>query len=317
MSKEFRPIKDQVIAALQSVEGLELEADKLAKVAEVTKSVFDTELGKIHGDYDKDFQEVTGIEKPAGVKSYQFWKEQVGKLKDQAEAGQGETAEQIAALQAENKELKTKIKDGKGDEALRQQLADKESLVKQLQTKLEAEKETWKGKISEAEQQNKHLRISHEFDRALTGVRFKPDKVIPGDVRQTYIETVKSNILSQYQPDWEKDGQGGSKLVFRKDGDIVRDPDTMPPLSPADLLTKQLAPILDTGKETRGAGTGQETNGHPASAVSLGDAANQVQAYEAIHNSLLARGLAVATPAYQSEFDKAWRENNVSSLPAK
>ena len=311
----FVPIKDRIIESLQAVEGITPEL--LAKVADTVKPVFDAELGKIHGDYDRDFQEATGIEKPAGAKSYQFWKEQMATLKKQAEEVGGGLKLQIDALKEENATLQAQVKAGKGGEALKQQLADQESLVKQLQKKLEAEKAEYANKLQEAEQQNKHLRISHEFDRALTGVLFKSEKVIPVDVRETYVETVKSNILSQYQPDWESDGQGGKKLVFRKDGDIVRDPATMRPLTPGDLLTKALEKILDTGKQAEGAGTGPSSNGQPPATISLAGAANQVQAYEAIHNSLLARGLATATQEYQQEFDKAWTENNVSSLPAK
>jgi hypothetical protein len=42
------------------------------------------EIGKVHGGYDQDFKEVLGVEKPQGVKSYTFWKEQISKLKENA-----------------------------------------------------------------------------------------------------------------------------------------------------------------------------------------------------------------------------------------
>ena len=58
------------------------------------------EIGKVHGGYDQDFKEVLGIEKPQGVKSYTFWKEQVAKLKENANPDLlSEKDQQIAELQ--------------------------------------------------------------------------------------------------------------------------------------------------------------------------------------------------------------------------
>lgn len=305
---------------LSSVEGLTDE--QKAKIVQLSANdedrVIAQKVGETHGFYDKTFSELLGTEKPSGVKSTEFWGQQVKALKVQAGEAGGELKKQLEALQSEKAKLEEQIKGGKGGEALKQQLADKDNLVKQLQAKLEETKSEWKGKWEEAQAQTNRLQIAHEFDRALAGVRFKSEKVIPEEVRATFIENAKQTLLSQYQPDWVDNGNGGKKLVFRKDGEIARNPDNaLNPFTPADLLTKALAPILDTGKQAAGAGTGDGADNGRQALASIGGAKTQPEAAEAITQELLKRGLAQGTPEHQAEFDKAWKENNVPALPIR
>lgn len=305
---------------LATVEGLTDE--QKAKIVQLSANdedrVIAQKVGETHGFYDKAFSEMLGAEKPAGVKSTEFWAGKMKELQAQASNAGGELREQLDKLKSEKEALEAKVKDGKGGEALKQQLADKDGLIKQLQSKLEETKNEWKAKYEEAQSQASRMKITHEFDKALTGVKFKSEKVIPTEVRQTYIENAKQTLLSQYQPDWVDDGQGGKKLVFRKDNEIARNPDNaLNPFTPAELLTKALTPILDTGKEAKGAGTGAGNGSQPPASVGIGQAATQAQAADVITEALMGRGLARGTDAYQAEFDKAWKENNVPALPVK
>ncbi|MCO6489765.1 MAG: hypothetical protein J5I98_15220 [Phaeodactylibacter sp.] len=308
---------------LASVEGLTDE--QKAKIVQLSANdedrVIAQKVGETHGFYDKAFSELLGTEKPSGVKSTEFWGQQVASLKKKATEAGGELQKQLEALRAEKASLEEQVKNGKGAEALKQQLADKDNLIGQLQAKLEETKNEWKGKWEEAQTEKSRLQIAHEFDRALTGVKFKSEKVIPEDdfreVRATFIENAKQTLLSQYQPDWVDDGKGGKRLVFRKDGEIARHPETVAPLGAADLLTKALAPILDTGRQSAGAGTGDGPDNGRQALASIGSAKTQPEAAEAITQELLKRGLAQGTKEHQAEFDKAWAENNVSSLPIR
>lgn len=305
---------------LASVEGLTDE--QKAKIAQLSANdedrVIAQKVGETHGFYDKAFSELFGTEKPSGVKSTEFWGQQVASLKKQAAEAGGELQKQFETLKAEKASLEEQVKNGKGAEALKQQLADKDGLIKQLQAKLEETKNEWKSKWEEAQTEKSRLQIAHEFDRALTGVKFKSEKAIPAEVRATFIENAKQTLLSQYQPDWVDDGKGGKKLVFRKDGEIARNPDNaLNPFTPADLLTKALAPVLDTAQQAAGAGTGAGGAGGHQAMASIGSAKTQPEAAEAITQELLKRGLAQGTKEHQAEFDKAWTENNVSSLPIR
>jgi hypothetical protein len=301
---------------LAAVEGL-TDAQRAAIIslsANDEDRVISAKTRELHNLYDDTFSSLLGVKKRDGEKSTVFWAEQMKALKDQAQAADGTLKTQLETLRAEKEALEAKIKGGKGTEALEQQLADKDNLIKQLQGKVEETAKEWQGKYEQATAEASQIRIEHEFDKALTGVKFKPDSIIPSEVRGTFIENAKASLLNQYQPDWVDDGKGGKKLVFRKEGEIARNPDNMlNPYSPAELLAKALTPILDTGKMQPGAGTEPGSNG--SGAVSLGAARTQAEAAELLTQDLMKLGLARGTDAYQAQFDKAWADNNVAALP--
>lgn len=302
---------------LATVEGLtdEQKAKIVTLSANDEDRVISQKVGETHGLYDTAFEQLLGEKKPAGTKSTAYWAEKMKEFRELANSAGGELKTQLEALKAEKEALEAKIKAGKGAEALEQQLADKDGLIKQLQKKLEAEKAEWQAKYEQATTETSRLKITHEFDKALAGVKFKSENIIPVEVRATFIENAKATLLSQYQPDWVDDGNGGKRLVFRKDGEIARNPDNaLNPFTPGELLAKAITPILDTGKEQKGAGTENGTPGKSALA-SIGSAKTQSEAAEAITTELMKRGLARGTDAYQAEFDKAWTENNVPALP--
>lgn len=76
--------------------------------------------------------------------------------------------------------------------------------------------------------------------------------------------------------------------------------------------------VLETGKQTQGAGShgGNGGNGGGASGViDLSGARTQVEADEAITKALLAQGLTIGSDAFQTAKNKAWVDNNVKALP--
>lgn len=303
---------------LAAVEGLTdaQRATIISLSANDEDRVISAKTRELHNLYDDTFGGLLGVKKRDGEKSTVFWAEQMEALK-QAAAGDGTLKAQLEALQAEKAALETKIKGGKGTEALEQQLADKDNLIQQLQGKVADTAKEWQGKYEQATAESSQIRIEHEFDKALTGVKFKPDSIIPGEVRSTFIENAKTSLLNQYQPDWVDNGAGGKKLVFRKEGEIARNPDNMlNPYSPGELLAKALAPILDTGKEQPGGGTQPGGNGR-SGAIAISGARTQAEAAELITQDLMALGMARGTDAYQAAFDKAWAGNNVPALPMK
>lgn len=295
----------------KNVEGLtEEQVTALTKLSENAFSeAIATRIGELHGQYDQDIKSVLGKDKPAGVKTYEWLKQELSTLKSKAEATQGLTAEIEA--------LKSQIKDGKGNDAMKQQLADLENHRNELQKALEAEKTAAAERIQAEQAKAAELRISYEFEKALQGVKFKPDDIMPAAVRETFIQAAKTKILGEVKPDWIDDGNGGQRLVFRNaNGQVMNNPDNaLNPFTAADLLKKELTPILDVGKKQEGAGTKPGQNGQNGGAFTLADVSTQVQATERITDYLMAKGLRNGSTEFQEAMSKIWSEEKVSSLP--
>ena len=77
--------------------------------------------------------------------------------------------------------------------------------------------------------------------------------------------------------------------------------------------------VLDEGRKQQGGGTSprQQPNGGGGAAVDVSAARTQVEASEIIAKQLMQKGLINGSKQYQEEFNKAWAENNVISLPTQ
>jgi len=270
-------------------------------------------IGEIHGQYDQDISSVTGQTKPGGVKTYEWLKNVLSDYKTKAESGAGD----LEKYQTKISELESKLKDGKGNETLVQQLKDLEAQKTQLQEALESTKSAAEEKVKQERAAAAALKINYEFEKALTGVKFKPDEIMPEAVRQTYIDAAKAKILNTAKPDWIDDGQGGQRLVFRNEaGQVLNNPDNaLNPYTARELLMKEIEPVLDLGKQQNGGGTKPGKSG--GGSFALGGAKNQPEAAGAIQEYLLGMGYENASEKYQAEFDKIWEEAKVSDLPMR
>ena len=117
------------------------------------------EIGKVHGGYDKDFSEVLGVEKPQGVKSYAFWKEQISNLKSQADPNLLSEKDQTIA------ELQKAVEESAGSEHF-----------KTLYDKLQADSETriaeLTGQISDFETRSRTNKIESLINKSMNGFEF-------------------------------------------------------------------------------------------------------------------------------------------------
>lgn len=302
----------------KNVEGLtDEQVNALTKLSEnAFNEAISTRIGEIHGQYDADIKSIIGQDKPGGTKTYEWLKSVLSDLKTKAESGSGE----IEKYKSEIETLKTQIKDGKGGEAVKQELADAQARLKQLQDALAAKDGEYGEKLKAAQEATTRLKIDYEFEKALTGVKFKPDDVMPEAVRQTFIQAAKAKLMAEAKPDWIDDGKGGQRLVFRNaDGNVMNNPDNaLNPYSAKELLLKELAPIVDNGKHQPGAGTG---NGKPKPsgniAVDMGTAKSQVEVTNLITDHLMATGLERGSGKFQEEFNKIWSEQkeSIAKLP--
>ena len=298
---------------LQTVEGL--SDDQITAIETLSKhdeqSVIDKRIGEIYGQLDNDVKEVTGLEKPSGIKTYEFIKNTIADFKGKAESAQTRETE-ITTLKGEIRDLKEKIKAGTGDEKLKNDLKTAQEELQRVQDTYKTEKQQWEGKVSEKENELKSFQVRSKLENAAASLKFKPSDIIPEDVKALTVKNAINQILETHTYE-EYEGQ----MVFKnKAGEVIRDKDNgLAPMTPEKMLSTPLASILEEGKP--GGGGGGKPPAGKTPATSIKNARTQIEAGEVIEKDLAARGLAKGTKNYQEEYDKIWAENEVSKLPIK
>lgn len=297
----------------------ELSDEQIKAIAELSTNdeneIIGKKIGEIYGNIDRDVQETLGLEKPAGVKTYDWLKSDIlPKVKESSA-----TAKKLTDAEQKVKDLEKKIEEGASDEQLKTQLKDAKDRADRLSTQLEDEKKTYQQKLEEAQGNMTKMQVNNEMDKGLAGLKFQDEKVISSTVRNKMIEVAKQAITGKYQADWIDDGNGGRQMVFRDDkGNILRNPNNKQhPYTAQELLKAELKDILLDQKQKKGTGgAGGEGGGgedDPADAPDV-TGLSQVQADEKIKKHLMAKGLERGTPEFTENFSKIRKALGVSSL---
>lgn len=315
--KAVPALKDLSEEALNAITTLSMN-DENAVIAQKTAD--------IHNAYDKDVKELTGKDKPGGVKTYDHVKSVIKEYMEAAQSGTKTLQDKIDSLAREKSDLEKKIKENAGDKALAEKLetvekdiADKENRIKALQKQLEDEKNGAKAGLEKAQAEMIGLQFDFEFQRGLTGAKFKDEKIIPKDVRETFIQTAMSAIKGKYKMDFLEDKDGKKKIpVFRDaQGMIVNNPKNLQnPYTPAEMLLDEIQSLLVDGKSQAGGGSKPGEGGSSGSFVPT-DFKNRVEATDGLRKHLASQGLVYGTEKFQEAFNKEWTEANLSALPVK
>ena len=281
------------------------------------QTVLNTKIGELHGRYDQDVKEVTGIEKAQGEKTYDYVKRVLGDFKAKV-GGSTELQTKVSQYETEIQTLKAQIADGKGNEAMKQQLTDAQSQLAALKTQYETDKQTWGTKEKEFSQQITSIQVDSQFEKAVSGLKFKAG--YPEGVQKTLIKSTKDSILSQYKPDWvEADGK--KIMVFRDaKGEILRNKaNGLNPYTAQELIQDQLKEVLDAGRKKAGTGTEDPGKGgtDTIEIVDIAGAKTQVQADEIIVKYLMQNGETRGSASFAEKQKKLREENGVSKLPIR
>lgn len=295
-----------------------LSDEQIAAIEELSRNdentVIGTRIGELHGQYDKDVLTVTGIAKIQGEKSYDYVKRVLGDFKQKA-AGVELLNQTISTLQTEIEGYKKTIAEGKGNEEVAKQLRDAQKQLSDTQALFEQKNKEWEDKYTILNTQYQTSLIDGEFDKALTGMKFK--SIYPESVQRTLIDSAKRTVLSTAKPDWlEEDGV--KKLVFRDaTGNIMTNPENrLNPFTPGELLRKELKEVLDMGRQQAGAGTKPHQTGG-SSTFDLTGATTQVVADEMISKHLMSQGFTRGSKEFADEAQKIRTENGVDKLPVQ
>lgn len=295
-----------------------LTDEQVSAIVELSRNdentVIGNRIGELHGQYDKDVLSVTGIAKRQDEKSYDYVKRVLGDYKAKA-AGTDELNAKITTLQTEIEGYKKTIAEGKGNEAVAQQLKDTQKQLKDTQELFESKQKEWQGKYDTLNTQYQQSQINAEFDKALQGIKFK--SIYPESVQKTLIDSAKRTVLSTAKADWVEEN-GARKLVFRDaSGNIMTNPENkLNPFTPAELLTRELKDVIDTGRQQRGTGTQGNQGGQGGSTyLDMTGITNQVDADDAINKHLMALGFTRGSKEFADEALKLRQENGVDKLP--
>ena len=300
-----------------------LTDDQLNAIAEMSRNdentVIGTKIGALHGQYDTDILNITGIKKKDGEKSYDYAKRVLGEYKAKAESAKT-IQTQLTAAQAQVAELQSKLEKGAGDETLKQQLKDAKAQVTQLQTQLQTKETEFNTKKAEFDKTIKDTHVDYAFQAATAGLKFKSGITEP--IQKTLLNAAKAEILTKGTPGFIDDGQGGKKLVIRgADGNILNNPkNNLNPYTIQELVMEtSLKDVIDTGRQQAGGGTGNFGSGSSGTGgtLDLSGIKNQIEADKVIETYLLANGLTRDSQEFANQSMQLRTENNVASLPIR
>lgn len=280
-------------------------------------TVIGQRIGEIYGGLDADILAASGEAKNGTEKTYEYAKRVIGGLKGRAEASANLQA-QVDSLTAEKTRLEGIIAKGGNDAEVKAQLTQAQADLARVQTEYAA----LNTKYTEAEKNHASelmsMRMQGEFDKAGAKVKFRAD--LPQAATEVLMRQAVERVKG-FNPQFIDDGKGGKVLAFTDANKaILRNPATnLMPYTAAELVEKELDAmgVLDKGRKQTGAGSDPNAGAGAGGSSDIGGARTQTEAYDIISKSLLAKGLTVGSKEFDDEMQKAWKDNNVKSLPLK
>lgn len=295
-----------------------------AQVAAITEmsrndedSVIGQKTGEIYGGLDNDILATSGIAKDGKEKTYDYAKRVITTLKQGADSLAAKQKE-VDALTKEKTRLEGVIASGGSDaetkKALTKAQADLANVTKEYTTL----KTKFDNQESEHAKQLLDVKMEGEFNKASAAVKFKAD--LPKAVTDVLLAQAIAKVKAM-NPEYIDDGKGGKVLAFMQNGTPLRNPDTnLNPYTASELVQKELKGmgVLEAGRTQTGAGTGGQGGGQGGGQTyDLTGVRTQTEASEIITKQLLAQGKVIGSKEYQEAFGKAWKDNNIKSLPIR
>lgn len=282
-------------------------------------SVIGQKTGEIYGGLDADILAASGIAKNGTEKTYDYAKRVIGEIKGQA--GQvGDLQTQVQTLTAEKTRLEGIIAKGGADAETKRQLAQAQADLGNVTKQYNDLKSQYDTAKTDFDKKLFDFRLSGDLNAASAGLKFK------ADLPKTATEVLLAQAIAKVKgmnPEYVNNGAGGESLVFMENGAVKRNPNNaLNPFTAAELLSATLKEmgVLDEGRKQTGAGSQFTPPGQDSGAsatVDLAGATTQSQAYEMITKSLLAQGKLIGSKEFEDAMQKAWKENNIKSLPLK
>lgn len=309
-------ITKEMIAADAALSGLTEEQQNALVL--MSKNDEETVIGnrfrEVYNQMDATIAKATGVQRNGDEKTYLYLERAANILAEKANSVDGLNG-QIATLTKERDALQKAIEKG-GDAELKRQLQQANTDL----TNVRQQYDTLKGEFDTLKENHSKELFGMQIDNALSGA--KAGLKFKAEFPQAAVDTLLNQALATIkgmQPEFVDDGKGGKRLVFKgADGAIQRNPENhLEPYTAEELLKKELRAmgILDEGRQATGTSTTQPNQQQQTTIVDVTMARTQKEADDIIHNQLMAKGLVRGSKKYQEEYQQAWKDNNISSLP--
>lgn len=300
-----------------------LTVEQFNAIAEMSRNdentVIGTKIGALHGQYDSDILNITGIAKNSNEKSYDYLKRVLGANKTDLET-LATTKQELATARAKVTSLEKKIAEGAQDETLKQQLKDTKQQVTQLQNQLTTKQKEFDTEKQKLQTQLQATHIDYAFAAATSGLKFKSG--ITEGIQKTLLGAAKAEVLQRGTPEFQQNPDGTQKLVFRgADGNVLNNPkNNLNPYTFEELIAEtSIKDVIDTGRQQGGGGTGPLGNqgGGSSSVLDLSGIKTQIEADKAIETYILSNGITRDSAEFAEQSMQLRNENNVASLPIR
>ena len=295
---------------LKGIEGLELNENHANALIELVgnkeNDVIANKVKEIHTKYDNDIKEITGLEKQANQKTYDFLKQTLGDYKSKNDG----FTETKTSLEAKIKELEDKgvdvnnVKIKELSEQLKQVNEQKDLLVQdsdKFKTQLQAKEDEYNASLN-------NFKIDNMLTSQVAGLKFK--KGISEDLQKTVTNAILSELKSSYKIEIDDKGMATFKDT---NGNPVRDPNNNHNhITTKSLLTSKFGDMLDSGKP----GIDVGGNGGNFGNIDISGVKNQVQADSLIRQHVEDNlKIDPLTQAGAKKMMEIRKQLNVASLP--
>ena len=261
-------------------------------------------IAKIYGDFEKDWEQITGETKPEGIKTYDWFKDKAKELKSLKESGGDDKDEKIKSLESTVEKLKQEGGQGEfwkktHDEAVQ---------------KFEQEKQSLQGKLEEMQSEQKRNQVKSFLESGLAKLDFSvPDEAVDA-LKQVHSQKALNNAEI-------KDGQ-----VVLKDGDgnpLLNK--QYKPMSAEEYWQEQLSSVIK--KPNQGGGgapagnkgdiitTGEGDDAKKTLQLDKGKVTSKRDFQETAQKTLIENGVERGSKEWNELLDSAYQDYGVKELP--
>lgn len=283
------------------------------------ETVIGARFSEVYNRLDATIEKETGVKRNGDEKTYNYLERAARELATKANSVDGLNTK-IHELTAERDRLKKAVEDGTGDEKLKKDLAQAQRDLEAIRTQYNTLKTDFDTQKQNHAQEMINFRIDNEIAGAKGGIKFKAE--LPETATNVLMEQAIAKIKG-LKHEFIDDGKGGQRLVFKDANDaIMRNAEKqLEPYSIGELLERELKTmgVLDEGRRATGTGTEAPrfTRTENGIVIDLAGVRSQTEAQELIAQTLMKQGITNGSKEFQEAMNKAWKDNNIQSLPIK
>lgn len=283
------------------------------------ETVIGNRFREVYNRLDATIEKETGVKRNGDEKTYNYLERAARELATKANSVDGLNIK-IHDLTAERDRLKKTIEDGNGDEKLKKDLQQAQRDLEAVRTQYNTLKTDFDKQKQDHATELINFRIDNEIAGAKGAIKFKAE--LPETATNVLMEQA-INKIKALKHEFIDDGNGGTRLVFKDANDaIMRNAEKqLEPFTVAELLAKELKMmgVIDEGRRQEGieTKTPNVVQTEQGIVIDLTGVRTQTEAQELIAQTLMKQGIANGSKAFQEAMNKAWKDNNIQTLPIK